>query len=171
VIAAAPHFMNLFPAAIRYGHDVVSFDSWLTAAGVSCFAAELRANEIMERVAAKLDKAVALCGRVSFTGSILSSRRAISMVNWRSEEKTDFDVAPGAKSDEKKLALITGRSRRAGRSWCCSYFLCSLRSATACAALSASSAFTFMSGATPVPSQSAVAKGLMVFVSGIPIPK
>jgi hypothetical protein len=52
-----------------------------------------------------------------------------------------------------------------------SYFLCSLLSTSFSAVSSASAAFTFTSGSTPVPSQSVFENGLIALASGIPIPK
>jgi imidazolonepropionase-like amidohydrolase len=46
------------------------------------------------------------------------------------------------------------------------YFVCSLLSASFLALSSASTAFTFTSGSTPIPSQSALPKGLIV-VAGL----
>jgi hypothetical protein len=51
------------------------------------------------------------------------------------------------------------------------YFSCSLLSASFIAVFSASAAFTFTSGSTPVSAQSVSEKGLLGLVSGIPIPK
>lgn len=51
------------------------------------------------------------------------------------------------------------------------YLRCSLLSASFLAVSSASAAFTFTSGSTPTPSQSAFPKGLIAFSSGMPIPK
>jgi hypothetical protein len=51
------------------------------------------------------------------------------------------------------------------------YFPCSLLSASFTAVSSASAAFTFTSGSTPVSAQSVFEKGLIGLVSGIPIPK
>jgi hypothetical protein len=52
-----------------------------------------------------------------------------------------------------------------------SYFFCSLPCASFSAVTSASTAFTFTSGSTPTSAQSVFAKGLIAFVSGMPIPK
>src|SRR5882762_327889 len=52
-----------------------------------------------------------------------------------------------------------------------SYFLGSLLSANFTAVSSASPALTFTSGSTPTSAQSDFEKGLMAFVSGMPIPK
>jgi len=51
------------------------------------------------------------------------------------------------------------------------YFFCSLLSASFSAVTSASAAFTFTSGSTPISAQSFFEKGLIAFVSGMPIPK
>jgi hypothetical protein len=54
------------------------------------------------------------------------------------------------------------------RSPCC---FCNLLCASFSAVTSPSAAFTFISGSTPISAQSVFEKGLIAFVSGMPIPK
>jgi hypothetical protein len=91
------------------------------------------------------------------------ARRALLLQKLKSSSKsvrgaTEYSTAP-------KVLKI-------GPGWKCRvYFFCRLPSASFSAVSSASAAFTFTSGSTPVPSQSVFEKGLIVLTSGIPIPK
>ena len=76
----------------------------------ACFA-ELSANEIMARVAENQDKAIELRRYFVYQQHLTVATRHFNGKLAR-EEKADYQISPGANSEEKKLASITGRYRK-----------------------------------------------------------
>jgi hypothetical protein len=80
-------------------------------AALVCFGADPSASEIMAKVAVNQDKAVQMRQAFVYQQHVVVATRHFNGKLAR-EEMADYDVAPGASSEEKKLKSISGKCQK-----------------------------------------------------------